>query len=129
MTTKPFPWKVGMTALIQFRDHPCAPIESRRMAHLVRVVGRDGLPDLGVHDWMDLNHDPQPDQENPATLGAFLGAVEEAWASVGVVQVNTPVRPGESWFILIINSARRVAHMFSAPTRFAVLEKAWREAP
>ena len=70
-------WMRGSTALILYREHPCADVEPERMRH---VVTCDGALDLSAYAWMGIaNHDPLPDLSDPATVGCLLALVREAW--------------------------------------------------
>lgn len=70
-------WMRGSTALILYREHPCADVEPERMPH---VVTRDGALDLSGCAWMGIaNQDPLPDLSEPATLGCLVALVREAW--------------------------------------------------
>lgn len=73
-------WMRGSTALILYREHPCADVEPERMPH---VVTRDGALDLSAYAWMGIaNHDPLPDLADPATIGCLLALVREAYSSL-----------------------------------------------
>ena len=77
-TSKHWLWLTGATALILFRDHPCAGIEPDRLRH---VVTRDGALDLSAYRWMGIaDHDPLPDIDAPGTMGALLALVRAAWS-------------------------------------------------
>lgn len=87
-------WVRGSTALILYREHPCADVEPDRMPH---VVTRDGALDLSGCAWMGIaNHDPLPDLSDPATIGCLLTLVREAhsWIqSTEYVGDGDPVNP------------------------------------
>lgn len=87
-------WMRGSTALILYREHPCADVEPERTPH---VVTHDGVLDLSAHKWMGIaNHDPLPDISDPATIGCLLALVREAHAwlqSTEYVGDGDPVNP------------------------------------
>ena len=87
-------WMRGSTALILYREHPCADVEPERMRHMVTC---DGALGLSAYAWMGIaNHDPLPDLTDPATIGCLLFLVREAHAwlqSTEYVGDGDPVNP------------------------------------
>lgn len=127
---KPFPWRPRMAAT-----------SAESGFRLTLIVVRDGMAlcsfDCGVpgaehvrSGWYRLET-LRPVEDDPATLGALLGAVEEAWVSIGVIDVVHPVAAthGEPWRVRVVNCLGNYHAVFEAPTRFEALMMAWRVAP
>lgn len=110
---KPFPWRPGMLTTTGER---------------VLVVHDDRLTFAGFGA---PAKDYQPDQNDPATLGALLGAVEDAWAHLGVITIIPPVAAsmGEPWRLRLTITLGDFWPIRSAPTRFDLLVAAWRGVP
>lgn len=115
---KPFPWRAGMLAVARDGDG------LRR----VLWVGGDMLGFCGLRR---PSAEYSPSLTDPATIGALLGAVEEAWAHLGVITVVAPVAAamGEPWRVRIVNYLGDYHAVFEAPTRFGALMMAWEASP
>jgi hypothetical protein len=135
-TPKPFPWRAGMRGTAAGFDNHGAPIT---IAPVV-VERKGGLfwfwPDLDCFGaQVEQAQDEHPayaiNREDPATLGALLGAVEEGWRPVGVITVIAPVAAslGEPWRVRVTDHLGEYLKLFEAPTRFEALMQAHEAAP
>lgn len=123
---KPFPWRPRMAAT----SHESG-------FRLTLIVIRDGMAlcsyDCGIpgvehirSGWYRLEM-LKPVEDDFATLGAFLGAVEEVWRPIGVITVVAPVATthGEPWRVRVVNYLGDHHSVFEASTRFDALYFAW----
>lgn len=132
---KSFPWRAGMRGTAAGTDRRGAPIT---LAPVV-VERKSGLfwfwPDtdcFGAQVGDERDHPAYaPSQNDPATLGALLGVVEEGWRAVGVVEVVAPVAAtlGEPWRVRLVDHLGEVVRLWQAPTRFEALMQAHEAAP
>ena len=124
---KPFPWRPGMRA-----------IDKRGTPWRV-YLGAGGLCGQGeliggyCGDWDGIAPllEAKPDESDPATLGALLGAAEEAWAPIGVLTVVAPVAAtlGEPWRVRLTDRVGAIRAVFAGRTRFDALMAAWWSSP
>jgi hypothetical protein len=134
-TPKPFPWRPGMRGTAAGTDKRGTPIT---LAPVV-VERKSGLfwfwPDtdsFGARVGDGPDHPAYtPNREDPATLGALLGAVEEGWRPVGVITVIAPVAAslGEPWRVRVTDHLGEYLKLFEAPARFEALMQAHKAAP
>lgn len=108
---KPFPWRPGMLTTSGER---------------VLVVNGERLTFAGFGA---PAKDYEPDQQDPATLGALLDVVERAWAHEGQIVVSRLLDGRGQWRVFLLSPYQRQSHGWMAVERFDALLAAYEAAP
>ena len=118
---KPFPWRSGM--LVQQRADPQpTPIHGWEL----RVVRLDPHGAWLARGSLVLE-DAKPVESDPATLGALLGAVRDAWDDDAIhMWRGMSIHDGLRYWV-VVNDER--GHLGRGPTEFAALIAAYEAAP